>query len=102
MGVAVGRGLQVREQGAGPGLPTSELGLDRGGPQFKHLDGTGSPEEGVTSELVRFTSHEACNWRLHLEALLAYPGWGEDSGLARRVQRSSSGHTLLDGQDGWR
>ena len=27
MGVAVGRGLQVREQGTGPGLPTSELGL---------------------------------------------------------------------------
>ena len=44
-------------------------GLDRGGPQFKHLAGNGSPEEGVTSEVVSFPSQEACKWRLHLGPL---------------------------------
>ena len=41
-------------------------GLDRGGPEFKHPEGNGSPEEGVTSEVVSFPSQEACKWRLHL------------------------------------
>lgn len=99
--------VSARGSGAAEGTTRWRAGIEQGGAEGRGLNG--APPEWAWGEDFRRVSRgqgldcpPLSGPTLGTEALLAYPGWGEASGLARRVRRSSSGHTLLDSQDGWR
>lgn len=95
--------VRARGSGAAEGTKRWRAGIEQGGAEGRGLNGV--PPKWAWGEDFRCVSRGRsldCGPTPGTEVLLAYPGWGEHSGLARRVWRSSSGHTLLDGQDGWR